>query len=270
MPPRRAPATVVLAVLALALGACGKASPSSSSSPTATTPAAQTQNGNGGKVGRGDKPTPSPGSTSDSAKAKAFARAVNLTGADLPGFKVATKSQHLTPAERKLEREALGCVGGAGARHEAGAVNVPSQEFEATLGESTRQAESEVTVVPTPQVAAHQLAIIRSAQARACLAHFLNLLFHGDAVKGKTSVSPVHIAEGTPPAPGADGSFAWRVTTTITAQRIPVKIYLDIFGFTRGRAEVQLLTASFLQPFPARAEERLFSLLLERAKTHAP
>lgn len=259
MPPRPARAIAVPAavVLALALGACGKGSASS----TAPTPTGHGESG---------KPAPPSGSPSGTAKARTFAHAVNLTGADLPGFKVATKSQHLTPAERKLEREALGCVGGAGAIHEKGTVNVPSQEFEATLGEATRQAESEVTVVPTPQVAAHQLAIIRSGRARACLAHFLNLLFHGDAVKGKASVSPVHIAEGTPPAPGADGSFAWRVTTTITAQRTPVKIYLDIFGFIRGRAEVQLLTASFIQPFPARMEEQLFSLLLERARTHAP
>jgi hypothetical protein len=146
---------------------------------------------------------------------------------------------------------------------------VRSQEFEATFGEATRQAESEVTVVRTPAIAALQLSIVRSSHARACLAHFLNLLFAGDAA-GKATVGPVHIAEGTPPAPGADGSFAWRMTTTIATQHIPVKIYLDIFGFTRGRAEVQMLTASFLDPFPAHVEEQLFSLLLERAKSHEP
>ncbi|HEY1833160.1 MAG TPA: hypothetical protein VGG08_01890 [Solirubrobacteraceae bacterium] len=261
----------MLLIGALVLFGCGKGSSSSPGQRTSTTTTTSPGHGSGGSGNdnRGGKSSPAPGTAADAAKAKAFARAVNLTAVDLPGFKASAKSQHLTPAERKLEREALGCLGGAGAKHEKGSINVRSQEFEATLGEVTRQAESEVTVVRTPAIAAHQLSIVRGSHARDCLAHFLTLLF-GGATAGKAAVSPVHIAEGTPPAPGADGSFAWRVTTTITTRHVPVKIYLDIFGFTRGRAEVQMLTASFLQPFPARVEERLFSLLLERATSHEP
>jgi hypothetical protein len=43
---------------------------------------------------------------------------------------------------------------------------------------------------------------------------------------------------------------------------------MDLLGFVDGPAEVVLLTSGLPEPFPAATEHRLFSLLIQRAKTH--
>ena len=48
---------------------------------------------------------------------------------------------------------------------------------------------------------------------------------------------------------------------------ITLGIYFDIFGFVSGPNEVTLFVSGVPIPPPARAEEQLFSLLLERTKT---
>jgi len=45
-------------------------------------------------------------------------------------------------------------------------------------------------------------------------------------------------------------------------------IYLDYLGFVDGPAEVTLLSSGLLRPFPAAIQQRLFALLLSRAKAH--
>jgi hypothetical protein len=45
---------------------------------------------------------------------------------------------------------------------------------------------------------------------------------------------------------------------------------MDILGFVYGPARVTLFSSGALQPFPAAAEQRLFSLLLGRAKAGVP
>ncbi len=47
-------------------------------------------------------------------RALAFARAVNLTPADVPGFTPTAKHQHDSPREKALERQMLRCAGAAG------------------------------------------------------------------------------------------------------------------------------------------------------------
>jgi hypothetical protein len=55
----------------------------------------------------------------------------------------------------------------------------------------------------------------------------------------------------------------------INVRGIPAPFYVDILGFVYGPAQVSLFTSGFPRPFSARSEERLFSLLLRRAKSHA-
>jgi len=198
-------------------------------------------------------------------QAIAFAHAVNLTAADVPGFKVSSEHEHETAAEKRLEHEMLRCVGALGSHH--GIVEMGSKEFERETNTGDESVQSAVSVARTPALAAKELAAIRSPHVRACLAHYLDLLFKSHRYHGAT-VSPVSISQGTPPAPGATGSFAWRITTTITLHSVTIPIYIDIFGFVDGPAEVSLFTAGVPRPFPAATEERLFSLLLTRAKTH--
>jgi len=190
----------------------------------------------------------------------------------VPGFKVHSEHEHETAAEKRLEHEMLRCVGALGSHYgivegSHGVVEMGSKEFGRETNTGDESVQSEVTVARTPALAAKELAAIRSAHVRACLSHYLDLLFKSPKYHGST-VSPVSISQATPPAPGATGSFAWRITTTITLHSITIPIYIDIFGFVEGSAEVSLFTAGVPRPFPAATEERLFSLLLTRAKAH--
>ncbi len=201
------------------------------------------------------------------AQAVAFARAVNLTAADVPGFKISSAHERETAAEKRLEHEMLRCVGALGSNH--GIVEMSSGEFGRETSAVEESVQSEVSVARTPTLAARELAAIRgsASHVRACLSHYLSLLFKSHRYDGAT-VGPVSIAQGTPPAPGAAGSFGWHIATTITLRRVAVPIHIDILGFVDGPAEVSLFTTGVPQPFPPATEERLFSLLLTRAKLH--
>ena len=200
------------------------------------------------------------------AQAIAFAHAVNLTAADVPGFKVSSEHEHETAAEKRLEHEMLRCVGALGSNSH-GIVEMSSEEFERETNTGDESVQSEVSVARTPTLATRELAGIRGSHVRVCLSHYLNLLFKSHKYHG-AAVSPVSISQGTPPAPGATGSFAWRITTTITLHSVTIPVYIDILGFVDGPAEVSLFTAGVSRPFPAATEERLFSLLLTRDKMH--
>lgn len=126
---------------------------------------------------------------------------------------------------------------------------------------------SEVSVARTSALAAKELATIRSSHFRACLTRYLNLLF-GEQDRPGTVVGPISIVQGTPPAPGANGSFGWRITATITTRGVKLPFYQDMLGFVYGSAEISLVSSGALRPFPAAVEQQLFSLLLERAKSH--
>jgi hypothetical protein len=201
------------------------------------------------------------------AQARAYAHAVNLTAADVPGFVVSAKhSEHETPAERRLEGELLRCTGGVGFNH--GLAEASSQEFERKGGAVAQSVSSSITVLATSALAAKELTAIRSGHVRACLAHYLSLLFSGKRYEGFT-VGPISIESGTPPALGTAGGFGWRVYTTIVGHGIAIPFYMDILGFVNGPAEVALVTYGLPRPFPAAVEQRLFSLLAERAKARS-
>jgi len=196
-------------------------------------------------------------------RALAYARAVNLTAADLPGFTVSSDKESATAKEKQLERELLHCVGPAGSAGKL--AEASSRNFELSHGILQLSVTSEVSVAQTPAMAARELAAIRSAHVRGCFAHYLGLLLKGQHYGG-ASVGPVSVASGTPPAPGTAGGFGWRLTATLTIRGLAVPFYLDILGFVYGPATVSLFSSGAVRPFPAAAEQRLFTLLLHRAK----
>jgi hypothetical protein len=199
-------------------------------------------------------------------RALAFARAVNLTAADMPGFSVSSTHQTASPREKRLEGEMLHCVGPAGpSGHLA---DVSSKDFELKRGIVDLGVSSEVAVALTPATASAELAAIRSARVRGCFSHYLGLLFQSQRF-GAGRVGSVTIAAGTPPAPGTAGGFGWRVTATLIARRLKLPFYMDVLGFIYGPTRVTLFSSGALRPFPAEAQQRLFSLLLDRAKAQA-
>lgn len=256
----------VLVVSAALLAGCGggghpavKTTRSTSSSGSAAT---KTTRG-------GAQTTPgAPGSAGESAQARAFASAVNLKATDVLGFHVSTEHEHRGAAEKRLEPELLRCVGGAGANRPVEAsAEASSQDFERGASILTESVSSEVTVARTPALAAKDLAVIRGGHLQGCLSHYFNQLLKSQNLHG-ASVGPVATKQGSPPAPGADGSFGLRFTETLTLRGLRIPFYIDILGFVKGPAEVSLFTFGVPRPFPAALEERLFLLLLARAKAH--
>jgi hypothetical protein len=192
---------------------------------------------------------------------------VNLTANDVPGFRVSSEQEGASEkaSEQRRESELLRCVHVASS-HALAEEN--SKEFERQSPVLAEGVKSEVTVAPSAALAAKELAVIRSAHARACVADHLSLLLKSKNY-GRGKFAGVSIAQGIPPAPGTSGGFGWRITVKLNVRRIPAPFYADILGFVYGPAEVSLFTSGFPKPFSARSEERLFSLLLRRAKAHA-
>jgi hypothetical protein len=200
------------------------------------------------------------------AQAVAFARAVNLTAADLPGFAASSKRNAETEQERRLQRRLRQCAGPA--HFSGGLVEEPSPSFKLKRDILDLGVSSEVVVARTRALAARELAALRGGRVRACFARYLDLLLAGQQYR-RARVSPVSIASGTPPAPGADGSFGWRITATFTLDRLRLSLYVDILGFVLGPARVTLVSSGALRPFPAVVQQRLYALLLARANARA-
>lgn len=210
-------------------------------------------------------------------RAIAFVHAVNLKPADVPGF-VATskrKHEHETREEKRLQHELKRCTGGALGAHD-GLAEASSKGFKLERSILRFSVNSEVSVARTPAIAAKELEAIRSGHVRACLSHYLKLLLQNQFLgeeKSGTIFNPnsisLSIAHGTPPAPGAAGSFGWRITATITVRNVKLRFYIDILGFADGPAEVSLFSTGVLRPFPAAIQEHLYWLLLKRAETHS-
>jgi hypothetical protein len=242
----------ILLMLALSglLAACGKENRPTTSRPTASSQSAkQAPSLSGGAV---SKP-----------RALAFARAVNLTAADIPGFTVTQARESKTPREQQAEREMLRCTGSAGSGE--GLASVSSKHFQLKRNVVDLGVSSQVAVAQSPAVAAGELLAIRSSRIRGCFSRYLDEVFQGQSFGGAVA-RPVSIQAGTPPAPGTTGSFGWRVTATLSVRRVNVSFYMDILGFVYGPTRVTLFSSGALLPFPAAIQQRLFLLLLDRAK----
>jgi hypothetical protein len=257
---RRLAATVVLLSAGWSLAACGGGGQAASAT-----------------VARGAATTPTTsGAHVFGAIAKAltkrqalvFARAVNLTAADVPGFKASSKHEHEheTPAEKRLEGELTRCAGAPSSKDQL--AEASSEEFGREDQSAVQSVRSSVSVVRTAALAATELAAIRSARGRACLSRYVDLLFKSQKYSG-ASVGPVSIAPGSPSAPGTTGGFAWRIQTAITFRGVRIPFFMDIAGFVYGPAEVTLFSFGMPAPPPAALEERLFALLVQRAKAHS-
>ena len=261
----RAKPTRALLILAACtpLAACGAAS-----HPTSVATSAHA-----GQTGTGSAPSsraqPGGAGPLSQTRARAYARSVNLTGADVPGFTVASAAEHEreTTSEKQLERAMLRCVGALGS---GGAVaEMRSKEFQRQGGPRQQTVQSEVTVARSASLAATELGAIRSRHARGCLGHYLQLLLQGKRFHG-ARIGPVSIQQGTPPAPGTSGGFGWRISAVVGARGISLPFYIDILGFVYGPAEVSLFSSGVPEPFPAAAQQRLFNLLLRRARSQHP
>jgi len=209
------------------------------------------------RAGAGTSPT--------RAQAAAFAHAVNLTARDVPGFTASLRHEGETEQEKRLQRSLRRCAGPL--RFGVGRAQEPSASFELKRDVLDLGVNSEVAVARTPALAASELHTIRGGRVKECFSRYLDMLLKGRRYRGARP-GPVSIASGTPPAPGAQGSFGWRITATFSAGPIRLPLYVDILGFVLGPARVTLVSSGALRPFPAVLQQRLYTLLLARASAH--
>jgi hypothetical protein len=257
---------LVAALLAAALVCgCGKANPGSAGGgASAASPGAGQTTTAPAQPGTAQQP-PQKGLPS-LQRMRAFAAAVNLRSADLPGFAVtaANASSH-NAGEQRLQEQLDSC---AGSLHGAlgGNGEHSSPQFHRRGDPLQEGVSSDVSFLEASAAVPATLALLRSSHTRACLTGYLRGLLASQRFGG-AAVGSVSLQGGSPPAAGTSGGFGWRVTAVFTLKRLRVPFYLDILGFVYRRAVVTLLSSSVVVPFPAGAEEHLFELLLERARS---
>ncbi len=127
-----------------------------------------------------------------------------------------------------------------------------------------------MNVAHSPAEADAALHAIRSSRVRACFSRYLSALLKSQQHAPSETVLGVSIASGTPPAPGTSGGFGWRVTAKLAVRGVPISLYFDILGFVIGPAQVTLTSSGTVEPFPARAQEQLYTELLTRARAQKP
>jgi hypothetical protein len=204
--------------------------------------------------------------TSTSAKAAAFASAVNLKPSDVPGFAASSNRPRESSRERSLQHELQLCAGTV--PFGGGVIQAQSPAFKLKQDLLDLSVSSEVAVARTSAQAASALSALNGPRVRRCFSRYLDQLIAGERYRGAVP-KPVSILTGTPPAPGASASFGWRVTAGFVLNGVTVSLYSDILGFVLGPARVTLVSSGALRPFPASIQQRLYSLLLARARSSA-
>lgn len=242
------------------IAACGKGSMTASGGVTTVTVPGGASSGKASPHAK-----PPAGQSPSRSQALAFAHAVNLTAADVPGFVATEKHATSSGSEKRLEGQMLRCAGIAGSSQAV--AEEGSKDFKLKREIIDFSVSSEVAVQSSAAQAQKGLAAIRSAHVRSCFTRYLQQIFKSEQTTGATPGS-VTIQSGTPPAPGMNGSFGWRVTATFLVRGIKVPIYLDFLGFVDGPSEVTLLSSGLLRPFPATVQQHLFALLQSRARSH--
>lgn len=200
------------------------------------------------------------------SKATAFASAVNLKAADVPGFAPSSEHQRESSRERSLQRELQRCAGPL--PFGGGVIEAQSPSFRLKQAVVDLRVSSEVAIARTSALASRALSALTAPRVRRCVSHYLDLLLAAQRYRGAVP-QPVSILTGTPPAPGTSGSFGWRVTASFVLHGVRVSLYSDILGFVLGPARVTLVSSGALRPFPATIQQRLYSLLLARARASA-
>jgi len=256
---RRLTAISALLATGAILGGCGK-----SGVVTVTSGATPTT----AKRHRAPAPRAAPkaNETHANAQAKAYAQAVNLRATDVPGFAHNRERAHPeSQSERRATRELHECAGSQA--QDEGLFEAGSGEFSRKASIIRQGVSSQVAVASSASAAAETLAGLRSNRVRACLSHYFTKLLTRLGSHG-ASVGHVTTKYGSPPAPGTSGSFGLRVTAIVSFSGIRLPFYIDYLSFVDGAGEISLLSLGTPVPFPASIEERLFSLLVARAKAH--
>ena len=199
------------------------------------------------------------------------AGAVNLRASDVPGFVPTSRAlAGSVGGEKQLEEQLARCAGVRSGSSHSGTLGIGLAAVPAPRRAAGRQREL------VGQLPAHggRWRNGTEAPAQRSPAHVPEPLPRGAPARASSSaarrVGQVSIVQGTPPAPGTTGGFGWRVTAVFMVRNLKVPFYLDTLGFIDGRAQVTLQSSGVAVPFPAAAEEHLFTLLLSARPRATP
>jgi hypothetical protein len=188
------------------------------------------------------------------AQAHAVARAINLTGNDVPGFKA-------SPIPPRVFSQTGRCPGELPPSHWLAFAH--SDAFERGAGDSFLEVNSAAAVLPTAQLARRDLAALSGKRGRQCFATAVKRSFAGSAFK----LLRLSIKPRPAPAPGGVGlRFALRLSRAGT---VSIE-YADALLFVRNQVSVALDTAAIGRPFPAALERQLSEALVARAARYVP
>jgi hypothetical protein len=248
---------VVLLGAALALAGCGKADLSTTTG--ASAPPARTATVAKAPAPRTPAaPVPLP---LTAARAAAFAKAVELTGADVPGAHPARRSK--TPLAR--EREAAQC-GGRTAPAVGGARSPELQRGGALERESLSSA---VEVLRDEKSVERDLAYAQTAAGLRCYERVLSRSLRAEA-DPSIRIFDVRVAPLSVTVAGAGPARGIRILAHVgvPGARVVLRLYVDAVSLPYGPAEINLYGTSFVQPIAERTEQELLALLRERARQH--
>jgi hypothetical protein len=205
----------------------------------------------------------SPSTTAVSPAAdRAIAKAVNLTAADLPGWKQSPNTT--TSSDRSMTTRLAKCAG-AQSPSRIDVVDITSPDFD----QGATEVSSEVTTVRTHADGVADLAALESSKLDPCVQQIALPALKSELPAGAT-VTTLKISNFTPLGQPPD-SFALRLDITVSVpQEGSVIVNSDEIGFLRGRSEVELDASQTGGGNPSPTlEQRLVSILVSRTKQHS-
>jgi hypothetical protein len=168
--------------------------------------------------------------------------------------------------ESGSDAEFAKCTGHPNNENQVAGIHSP--DFAAQASGETVTVQSSVSVFSSPAAAARDFAIVRTAAGKACVTRMLKRSL-GKLNSRRLRIGRPAFTWATSHIPGTQGSFAISIVLPLhlTGHRLTVPAYMDILAFASGPTEVALETFGLPRPVPTATEERLLTLLLQRAES---
>ena len=238
-------------VLALATAGCGgdsdPASAPSGAASSSPSPSAS--------------PTPGPVTSAD---ASAAATKINLTAADLSGY-TATPPDETTQAGTEAAEDALAtCVGATTTDPVA---DFSSDDFTKGMELPALTVSSSATFSKDAAEVKQDIEAFNGPKAESCVVTFFKDVLTASA-EGLPFEEP-KVTRLTPTAPGTDGSFGFRITTSAEAEGQKIPFTFDLLAFGKARTGVALSVFGVGTGLAEGERDALFAKLVERGTANA-
>jgi hypothetical protein len=187
-------------------------------------------------------------------RATAYARAVNLHRGDVPGMAIEGHEGEakVDPHVVRLVVAEDRCLGSPAPTRAIAEIH--SVGLRRGSGERLETVNSMVTVMPTGALASQNIAGYAPGRERACAEKLFDL-----------RAAELNLRELRVPLPQATEAVGERSLEPDAKKR---PLYRDHLGFRVGQADIFLKAVRYRQPPSTSIEERLLSLLYNRAKAH--